>query len=269
MKSEKKPTRSPQHGTQSIERAVSLLRELAMVNRTGASVSQLALAAGIDRATAYRMLRCMAAESLLSYSESMRKYFLGPLAFELGSAAADRMELRAVCRPALLQIAQQSGDTAFLIARTGFDSVCLDRVEGSYPVKTFVVDVGTRRPLGLGAGGVAMLSAMPPAEAASLIKHNEARLAAMDGAFEAISARRLLSLVARVRAKNGAASYVLKLTGVCSLAVPLLTPQGRPIASLSVAAIKSRMSAARQAELFEILAREAKGLSGLLDAAMV
>jgi len=54
----------------------------------------------------------------------------------------------------------------FLIVRSGDDAVCADRAIGSYPVKTSVVDVGTRRPLGLGGGSLAMLTAAGRAVAA-------------------------------------------------------------------------------------------------------
>ena len=42
-------------------------------------------------------------------------------------------------------------------ASSGADAVCIDRRLGSYPVKTLTVEVGTKRPLGIGAGSLAIL----------------------------------------------------------------------------------------------------------------
>ena len=54
------------------------------------------------------------------------------------------------------------------------------------------------------------------------------------------------------------------LSGVVTLGLPVLDPQGTPIAAFSVAAIVERMSPARQKKIVQILKREAILLQGLL-----
>jgi len=51
-----------------------------------------------------------------------------------------------------------SGDTVFLVIRQGDYCLCLHREEGHFPVKVFTTDVGGRRLLGLGAGGLALIA---------------------------------------------------------------------------------------------------------------
>ncbi|GAA4323909.1 IclR family transcriptional regulator [Pigmentiphaga soli] len=247
-------------GTQSIERAVALLRAAARTNREGATASELAAQVRLDRTTAHRILKCLAQQGLLSGAGEPRRYFLGPLAYELGAVAAERLDLRRMCRPAMTRIAEETGDTVFLLVRQGYESVCAERLEGHYPVKTFVVDVGTRRPLGIGAGSMAILGALPPDETEAAIAHN----AALVGGYEGMSIERMREMAAEVRATGRSSMDVIDVEGVHAVAVPIRAPNGHAIAALSVSAIASRMSPARQQTLFGILEAEAAQLRKLL-----
>jgi DNA-binding IclR family transcriptional regulator len=138
------------------------------------------------------------------------------------------------------------------MVRAGYDCVCADRLEGSYPVKTLVVEVGSRRPLGIGAGSLAILSALPPNEAENVILHNAHRIAAFSG----MSVERLRRLAGRARAEKSASLEVTGVPGVHALAIALHPPSGDPVAALSVCAIKSRMTNRRRMLIISILRRE-------------
>ena len=114
-------------GTQSIERALTLVREIAAHNRGGSRLLDLATRTGLQRPTVHRMLKCLAAENMVQQDSDTHRYFLGPMVFELGLTAAPRFNLREICQPALSRIAEATGDTVFLTHRSGLDSVCLDR----------------------------------------------------------------------------------------------------------------------------------------------
>src|SRR5690606_13398069 len=103
-------------------------------------------------------------------------YTLGRLAFELGVAAAPRHDLRTVAGPVLDRLASETGDTAFLNIRSGYDSVCVDRREGSYPLKALTVEIGARRPLCVSAGGAAILANLPVREARAAFAASDAYL---------------------------------------------------------------------------------------------
>lgn len=248
-------------GTQSIQRAAALLRELMVSNREGASTSELATRAAIERTTAHRMLRCLVDEGLVSHDPATRRFYLGPLAYEMGLAAAERTDLRAICKPALTRIADETQDTVFLMIRSGDDSVCVERAEGSYPVKTFVVDVGTRRPLGVGAGSLAILSALPTHEAELVLARNAGRVTP----YEDLTASRLEQMMLQARTDGYVAMDVVNLHGVRAVAVPITTPAGRAVAALSVATVQWRMTAPRERVLIDRLHQEAAQLGRLLS----
>lgn len=248
-------------GTQSIQRAAALLRELMVSNREGAPTSELAARAGIERTTAHRMLRCLVDEGLVSHDAGTKRFYLGPLAYELGLAAAERTDLRAICKPALARIADETQDTVFLMIRSGDDAVCVERAEGSYPVKTFVVDVGTRRPLGVGAGSLAILSALPVPEAELVLARNAGRLAS----YEELTADRLRQMMLHASTGGHVAMDVVNVHGVRAVAVPITTAAGRAVAALSIAAVQWRMTTAREQVLIARLRQEATQLGELLS----
>jgi DNA-binding IclR family transcriptional regulator len=256
----KKPTESKtgaSDGTQSIQRVVALLRELTSSSFRGASCAELAARTGIDRTTAHRMLQRLSEEELLSYDEDARRYSFGPLAHEIGLAASERLNLAQLCKPALARIAEETGDTVFLMVRSGDDCICADRAMGYYPIKTFVVDVGTRRPLGIGAGSLAILSALPEDVADQVIGRNASRIAE----YEDMPLARLRETMMQARQVGHVSMDVVRVTGVRAVGVAVVSTGGRPIAAMSIAAIASRMTPDREKDLVKILAREAQILS--------
>ncbi len=53
--------------------------------------------------------------------------------------------------------------------------MCIDRVEGKFPIRTILVDVGTRRPLGIGVGSMALIAFLPEEELNAMLAKNAQR----------------------------------------------------------------------------------------------
>ena len=68
------------------------------------------------------------------------------------------------------------GDTIFLLVRSGFDAVCLDRCEGPFPIRSFTGDIGGRVALGVGQGALAILAFCREAEREEVIRFNLPRV---------------------------------------------------------------------------------------------
>lgn len=242
---------APPGGTQSIRRAVALLRELAVRTRGGWRLAELARRCGLDRTTAYRILKCLAAEGLVARKDD--RYRLGALAFELGLAAQPALDLRALASKALDRIAAETGDTAFLNAASGYDSVCLDRREGEFPVKALTVEIGARRPLAASAGGLAMLILLPEPERRRIVTENARRLAATTR----VSARTLALLVEESLGAGYGLNQGRVIPGVIAVGAPVRGLRGEPVGALSVAAISDRLGAVRRHETVALLRAEA------------
>ena len=195
------------------------------------------------------------------------RYFLGPLSFELGLAAAPRFNLPHICSPWLHRIAQKTGDTVFLMVRSGYDSVCMDRHEGAFPIKTNTMDVGARRPLGMGAGSLAMLMPLPDEAVNEVLSANARRLATQYGlsiasVLKAINRSRRLGYGINQfqRQMSGGSNQLQTTMGITTLSMPITNRFGHPFAAISVGAITMRMNGTRQKEIVSVLRTEIPAL---------
>ena len=246
------PTRAA--GTQLLHRAFTVLRALSARSRTGWRLSELATYCGLHHATTHRILACLIEEEMVARDAQTRRYTLGRLAFEFGVAASAHSDWKALCAPALDRLAERCGDTAFCNLRSGHESVCIDRREGSYPLKALTVEVGARRPLCVSAGGVAILGKMAEDQA-------EAALAASQGYLERFPAPRVQA-VRRMMRESRRLGYgynrEMIIPGVRAIGVAVLGADGAPVAALSVAAVTARLTGARRGDVLAMLEAEAR-----------
>jgi DNA-binding IclR family transcriptional regulator len=198
-------------------------------------------------------------ENLLQQDER-RRYFLGIVAFELGLSAAPRFNLRDLCVASLDRLASKTGDMAFLTVRSGSEAVCLDRKEGDYPIRTHTFEIGARRPLGIGAGSLAILSALPAEEIRRIVSANAGRLKAYSGLTE----ENLLVQVEQAQ-KLGYTVREGSVSGARAIGTPIRNRFGEPFAALSISAISSRMSENRHPELIALLRTEVKAVEKRLS----
>jgi DNA-binding IclR family transcriptional regulator len=247
-------SRPSRAGTQAIQRAALLLRLLASRRRGGLRLADIVKHSGLEHPTAHRILKGLMAEGLVTQDAGSRDYRLGPLVFELGLAAAPQFDLAEICGPSLTRIAEKTGDTVFLTLRSGNDSVCIDRTEGSFPIKTFTLDVGARRPLGAGAGGLALLMLLPDEDVEEIVSANAERI----GSYNNLTVPSLLKALRRSRDLGYALNDIHNTTGATTLSLPIVNRYGDPFAAISIGAISSRMTDARQKELVSILRKEVR-----------
>lgn len=240
------PQDAPLPGTQVIQRVAALLRLLTMYQRTGMRLIDLHRGAGIERSTAHRLLQGLIAERLVTQDHASKRYRLGPAIYEMGLAAAPSQQLRDVCHRHLLSLAEQTGDTVFLTLRSGFDAVCVDRVEGAYPIKAFVLDVGRRRPLNIGAGALAIMSRLSDAEIARITAANKGRLAEQ---FPMFTEAAMQAKIDRARRTGLMINDVLEVAGVRAIGMPIIDAENQPVAAISVSALTARLEAPRLDEV--------------------
>lgn len=240
-------------GTQSIERALVLVREIAAHNRAGSRLLDLAARTGLQRPTVHRMLKCLTIENMVQQDPDTHRYYLGPMVFELGLTAAPRFNLREICHPAMVRIADATGDTVFLIQRSGLDSVCLERQEGTFPIKTFTLEPGMRRPLGVGTGSLAILIALSEDEVRHVVASNTPRYPEYG-----LTTANLLAQIRSAQKLGYAVRETPTVAGVRSIGHALHNQSGVAFAALSISAISSRMSEKRVAELATLLKNETR-----------
>lgn len=145
-------------GAQGTVRIAALLRILAANNSTGMKLHEIVSAAELEQSTAHRVLSALHSVGFVARDEEAKRYHLGPLLFELFTTAFPHFNMREICRPYIERLAEELGDTAYVMVQSGYDAICADLCQGNHPIRTCTVSVGQRRPLGLGCGSLCVLA---------------------------------------------------------------------------------------------------------------
>lgn len=225
-------------GTQLIRRIASLMRVLALRNRMGARLVDLCGDSGLGKSTVHRILQGLIAEELVTQDHASKRYFLGKSIYEMGLAAASRRQLRDLCHPLLQAVAEQTGDTAYLSERAGFDGICLDRQDGSHPIKAFVLEPGHRRPLSVGCGNLAMLAALPQDQVRRICSVNRTRV---QERYPQLTDEEIARRVERTQRDGYALIDAMETAGVRSVGMCVRDRTQMPVGAISVSALSTRL----------------------------
>lgn len=248
-------------GTQSICRAIELVRVLSTHTLSGWRLTDLTQETGLDHTTVHRLLKCLEQERMVTRCPGTRRYTIGPLAYELGLAARPYFSIDAHMGSSLSELASRTHTIVFLNVRSNYDSVCVARYDGHKAPKAYTVDVGTRRPLCLSAGGVAMWLSLPKGMREQVQAHN-LRSIERNGQARQAAVRNMLY-------KSSKLGYGLNhsdiIPGITALGVPILNRAGVPIASLSLASEDMKSLDRNRASLLEQLQHEAGIVAESLD----
>lgn len=244
----------------SLKRGVVLLKLLATAGRKGLALTELATKAQLPHPSAHRVLGQLVAEKLAVHSAETRRYRLGPLAFELGVAGSTMHDIRDLCDGAMSELARETGDTVYLVVRSGFDAVCMHRREGEFPIRALVLEVGSRRPLGVGAGGLAILAAIPDEERAEIIE----RVAPSLPAFGKLTAQDLAEACQLSREEGSAVIQNRVSLGVRAVGVAFHDSMGQAVGALSVAALTQRINQRRTQQIAGLLRKATQEVEVLM-----
>jgi len=238
----------PRKGAQAIRRALAVLRILAAGREEGLPLAEVVRATGLTRPTVHRIVHALIEEGIVERHGKTGRYAIGGQVLELALARPSRSPLLAASDDVLRQLAQRLGDTLFLTVRTGNDTLCIDRRIGSYPIQVLAIEVGARRPLGVSSAGVAILAAMPAQETRKIVAANEARFAAYR-----TDASGVLAQIAAARRRGYTMREVGLVQGTKSISTWIKRPDHRPVAAITLSAVRTRLGPRREPELAEIL----------------
>ena len=246
---------------QSLQRAAAILHVLAAEHQHGARLTDVASRTRLSPSTAHRILSALVELGLAEQDPSSSRFYPGLGLLGLGAAAANRHGLAEMAAPFCQRLADLTGDTIYLSLRCGTDVACIDRVEGSFPIKIFTWNVGDRRPLGISASGLAILAALPDDEAGRIIEANTSRIASYTGHDRA----QVQTLVDRTRRQEYAFNEGFSAPGMAAVAVAIRGSRGEPLAALCVAALASRLGSERRETVVHWLRSETEALTQHLD----
>lgn len=236
-------------GVQSIQRAFAVLRLIAARNDAGVGLAELVELSGLKPSTTHRLVGALIKERFVERQPGTKRYHLGLDFFSIGSQLSKRHDFQDIARPAMLRLAEKIGDTIFLSIRSEDDSVCISRIEGSYPIKALTLSIGSRRPLGIGAGSLALLSALNDAEIDEILERNRERIESYSG----YNRSQLLRSVVETRARGYSLNDGRIIKGMSAMGIAIFGGHDEFMAALSIAAISDRLTQDRRARNLERL----------------
>jgi DNA-binding IclR family transcriptional regulator len=249
-------------GTQSIQRAVAVLRLLATAREAGLGLTEISMHAELTRPTAHRILSVLIAEGIVEQRQSTRRYLVGEQIPLLALSRRTRDPLLDIVGPHLRDVVREIGDTGFLTRRAGLDTVCVARQLGNYPIQVLAWDVGDRRPLGVTNAGIAILSGMHTDAVRGVLAKNRSRFSRYG-----VSMKSIFQEVVMARAKGFAARARALTPGASAVSVMIRYPNGTAQGALTITPISRRMSPRRTDEIVARLRKHAEAIESELGKA--
>ena len=241
----------------SVQKSCRILRSLTEPRVT--RLSEIATQAGLNKVTTLRILEVLCREGFVKREDKTKTYSLGNEVFILSAALRDRDDLRVRARPSLVRLAAMSEDSGLLSVRSGgTEAVCVDREVGPFPIRAHFLEIGSRRPLGIGAGAMAILAWQSDSEIEAILPFVEQRLSH----YPKVSMTWLRNEIDRSRERGYTILLNMLVDRMGGIGVPIFGADRRPVAAISIAALSDRVSS-RTEQLVAMLKREAEIIGNL------
>lgn len=231
------PSTNPKNLVRSLEKGFRVLESFA-ATQPELTLAEAARRADLDNATAFRLLNTLVSLGYVDRVPGTRRFRLTLKCLDLGFNAVARMELRERVRPVLRSLVGEVNEAASVGVLDGAEAVYVERVQAGLVRLGVDVHIGSRTPAYCSALGLAILASLPRAEQMRILGlAPRPRLTPRTVTDKRAILRRLAD------ARN--AGYVVvdqEITaGLRALAAPILDPDGRSIAAVSVVAPVIRM----------------------------
>jgi DNA-binding IclR family transcriptional regulator len=243
--------------SRNVARIMAIVDALAAAADEGLRLTDVMHAARLNKTTTHRLLTGLVAHGLADHDAHTRRYFVGIRVLSLAQAAKRRFRLASLVEPILVRLSRQTQDTVTIVARQGDEAVCLGCREGSFPIKVLTLHEGDRRPLGIGAGSLALLAFLPDADVERILAEYSRERAAFP--FDDVQLRNMIT-AARRQGYAYNDIHVFKgmetITDMAAVGVPILSSRGTPVAALHLTAITQRLAQPRRDNILAVLRNE-------------
>lgn len=196
-------------------------------------LSEIARAAGLDNATAFRILNTLV---LLGYVEKVpdtKRFRLSLKCLDLGFNAIGRTDLRLLARPVLNDLVARGAGAASLAILDKGDAVYIERVQAGLTRIVVDIRVGTRIPAFASAIGRAILAYLPEdAQRREIALRPREKLTP----YTETDLDALLDELRTIREQGYSVVNQESVIGLMAIAAPIFGSDGLAIAAVSTAA---------------------------------
>jgi DNA-binding IclR family transcriptional regulator len=229
----------------SVDKALCVLRELAVAGPGGLSLAAVADRVAVSRPTIHRTLAALRFRGFAQQNPEDGRYVLGPAAMRLANDYLTDDHLPRLLHPVLVALCARTEELVHLGILTGNEVVYLDKVEPRRTVRVWSA-VGGHAPAASTALGRALIAYQNPHRSAM------AWYARALPANSRCGEEDLWHAIVQTRARGFALEEQEHEPGISCLAVPLLRGGG-PVAAVSITAPTDRMGIRRIREFSRIV----------------
>ena len=240
---------------QSVERALGLLDALAS-SPVPPTIPELAKAAKVNRATAWRLMNSLVHFELAERDEITGTYKVGPGALRL-AAATDNTSFVRRSRPLLEKVAAKTGGSAFLEIATRGDLVVMDQVRSSSPIQVDLA--GMEVPLHCGSVGKLYLATLSDEELSQFLKQKLVSLTR----FTITKPAQLKNEILEARVTGVAFNYKEHREEWCGISAAVKDRAGRTVAYLNVTLPTFNTTKEKMKSMAPFVANAAEEISNL------
>jgi len=236
---------------QNIARTCLILEVLAASGKKGLRLTDVMQKTNLKKTVVHRALAGLVCHGLASFDNGSSLYFLGDRVFGWVEKGRERFGLAERIKPYMRSLADDVEEACIFCIMRGDEMICYARAEGSFPIRTLTLNVGARRPLGVGSGSVAIAAFLPEQRLAELVAtRREERL------YFGIDDEHLARNIAETRRLGYSLHEGLFAKDMAGLGVPVRNTAGNVVAAVSINALRSRIEADRLDTLLTRVWRE-------------
>lgn len=219
-----------------LDRGLRLLSLFTLEDRDWA-VREMAEALDIPLSSTYRIVRTLEAEGFLESADSRGSYRLGLRLLHLGFVVYSKLDVRQVALPVMQRLAEEVGETVVLMIPRRQYAVCVENVEGTYPIRPKSIAVGERRHYNCGAVALALLAYLPAEHREEILEEPLPRLTD----FTLTSEEQISARCESIRESGVSYSRNEVFLGTAAVASPVFDAQAEVAAAVALTGVVERI----------------------------
>lgn len=239
-------------GAQTADRAIELLL-LAAKSDQPMALTDLGKAAGLNKATTYRLVQSLVEHDLLAREADGRRYIVGPGLIALSAMVIQKVNLREVARPVMERISAETNETVSLHIRHLHHRICVDSVESTQSIRR-VVPPGWMAPLSTGTASKVILAFLADKEVGEVLA---------DAVEDGVDPKPIQLQLRQIREQGYLGSVGDRTDGVAGMSVPVFSPDG-VAGAITVSGPAERFNAEVIASVAPAVLEAVAGLSATL-----
>jgi DNA-binding IclR family transcriptional regulator len=232
----------------SVSRAVAILDQFSL-ERPELSFTEISSGIGLTKSTTHRLLGALRHEEMIEFDPTSRRYRLGLRVFRLGSVVSKTMELATRSDSLLEALAEEIGETAFVVVPDGDEALCIRRFDSRSELRVLFLEVGKRQPFNCGAAPRVLLAHCPAQRWDEIVTRHVTAMTE-----HSLVARTALERDRReIRERGYAVSREDVTLHACAVGAPVCDHTGHVVAAVSLSGIEQRFNPERLPALIDAI----------------